>query len=178
MRRWRIAVGVLISVLFFGVLFPVVFWLVAEWLDSVLGLPESPISAPVSRILAGMTWSLGLFWVFWSYSYLVFVGGGSPVEAFGLALEPTRRLVTAGPYAYVRNPMVFGLLLILFGVAFLANSISGLVLAPVVGLLAAMYLRLFEEKELVRRFGVYYEHYREHVPMLIPRPNPYVEQAV
>jgi protein-S-isoprenylcysteine O-methyltransferase Ste14 len=174
LRKERIITGAIVSVAVFFILLPVAFWFVARALNMLLGLPEGQILRPAALILTGMSWSLGLFWILWAYSYLVFVGGGSPVEAFGVALEPTKRLVTTGPYAYVRNPMVFGLLFILLGVAFLENSIMALILVLVVGLLAAAYLRLFEEKALVNRFGIVYEHYRDHVPMLIPRPNPYV----
>ncbi|MBI2843372.1 MAG: hypothetical protein HYX78_08225 [Armatimonadetes bacterium] len=172
MRRWRVIIGTALSIAAVGA-FAVALWFVSNALDRAFRLPDEIMLEPVALILTGMTWSLGLFWVFWAYSYLIFVGGGSPVEAFGVALEPTSRLVTAGPYAYVRNPLVFGLLFLLLGVAFLANSISGIVLVPIVGVLAAVYLRVFEEKGLVRRFGIAYEHYREHVPLLIPRIRPY-----
>lgn len=174
MRVSRVLIGGVISVAVFGLVLPAAYWFISKSLDRLMGLPEEPIGTPISLILTGLSWSLGLFWITWSYSYLVFAGEGSPVEAFGLALEPTRKLVKAGPYAYVRNPMVFGLLLIFLGVAFLANSISGLALVPIAGLVAALYLRLFEEKSLVSRFGREYEEYRKHVPMLIPRPTLYV----
>jgi len=153
---------------------PVAFWLVSWGLDSLFRLPPLPINRPVTLIVTGLSWSIGLFWMLWGYSTLIYVGGGSPLEAFGVAIEPTKQLVSAGPYAYVRNPMVFGFLFVLLGVAFLVGSISGLVLVPVAGVAAAVYLRVFEEKGLVRRFGIAYEHYREHVPLLIPRATPYV----
>lgn len=175
MSRARIAIGTFLSALMLFVVLPAVFWVITEALDRIIGLPETPISGPISLILTGLSWSLGLFWIFWAYSFLLFVGEGSPIEAFGIALEPTKRLVTGGPYAYVRNPMIFGLMLIFLGVGFLANSIMGLALVPVAGLIAAGYIRLFEEKELIRRFGIAYEHYRDHVPMLIPSPVPYVQ---
>lgn len=152
----------------------VVYYLFTHLIDRLVGLSPVRIVQPVFWILAGLSWSLGLFWILWAYSYLIFVGSGSPFEAFGVALEPTKRLVTAGPYAYVRNPMVFGLLFIFLGEAFFGNSIMGFVLLPITAGLIALYIKLFEEKALVRRFGVAFDHYRDHVPMIIPRIAPYV----
>ena len=177
MKKALVVVGTLLSILFVFIVFPVAYWYVSRLVDRGIGIPAGTVSMAVSYILTGLSWSVGLFWILWSYSYLIFVGSGSPVEAFGVALEPTTKLVTAGPYAYVRNPLVFGFLFILLGVAFLANSLSGIAMVPLVGLIIATYLRLFEEKELKRRFGEAYEHYRHYVPMIVPRFNPYAPQA-
>ncbi len=174
MTKFRVLIGTVMSVLLVGFVMPVAYWLLATSIDRALGVPEGRIDQRAAYLLAGISWSLGAFWLFWAYSYLIYAGAGSPAEAFGIAFEPTQNLVTAGPYAYVRNPLVFGFLFILLGVGFVANSLSGIVLVPVVAVLSMVYLKLFEEKELARRFGVYYEHYRENVPMLIPRPNAYV----
>lgn len=174
MRRTRIIIGTIISILIFGVAVPIAFWFASRALDSAFGFTPLPINRQIELILTGFLWSLGLFWIFWAYSDLIIVGGGSPLEAFGIALEPTKHLVTAGPYAYVRHPTVFGLLVILLGVAFLASSISGLFLVLIVGLIAAAYLRFFEEKALARRFPRTYGHWRGHVPMIIPMVRPYV----
>lgn len=173
MRKTHVITSIVITFVFLGVLI-VAFWAVAGLFDRLAGFQGIQLSRSVELILTGMVWSLGLFWIFWAYSYLLFVGHGSPVEAFGLALEPTKRLVTAGPYAYVRNPMLFGLLILLLGLAFFMDSISGLLLVPIVAILAALYLRAFEEKELLRRFAQPYEQYRHHVPMLIPLITPYI----
>ncbi len=65
--------------------------------------------------------------------------------------------------------MVLGAFFILLGVAFLRRSAAGIALVPILAGLAAAYLKTFEEKALVRRFGDEYEHYRKAVPMLIPQ---------
>jgi protein-S-isoprenylcysteine O-methyltransferase Ste14 len=152
----------------------VLYWFIVELVNSAIGARVQLLPPAYAYIVTGLCWTIGLFWILWAYSYLVFIGGGSPVEAFGFALEPTQSLVTTGPYAYVRNPLVVGLLFILLGVGFISDSIAGILLAPVVGLLIASYLVLFEEKHLIRRFGEGYVHYREHVPMIIPRAAPYM----
>lgn len=172
MSRLRKFAGLWIALIVFGVVVPGVFYLVSVWLDALLDLP--PILSESSGIFAAaFALVIGLFWVTWAYSYLHFVGKGSPVEAFGVALHPTERLVTTGPYAYTRNPMILGLLFILLAIAFVANSIPGLVLIPVLAVLAIGYVQRFEEPGLVRRFGEEYAQYRRAVPVLIPTARPY-----
>jgi len=36
-----------------------------------------------------------------------------------------------------------------------------------------IYFIFFEEKELIKRFGVDYEEYKNEVPMLFPKFSPY-----
>jgi protein-S-isoprenylcysteine O-methyltransferase Ste14 len=87
--------------------------------------------------------------------------------------DPTTRLVVRGPYRYVRNPMISGVLFVLLGEAALFGSLAlgiwfGLVLA-----VNAVYMPLVEEPSLQRRFGEEYERYRAHVPRWIPRVRPW-----
>lgn len=158
------------------VVIPAAFWFGAAALDRVLGL-KPVIYRPASQILAAALLLAGVFWISWAYSFLIFVGKGLPLEAFGRALHPTRFLVTTGPYAYTRNPMIFGLLLLLLGVAVIAGSVSGMILVPVLAVLLCLYLIVFEEKGLIQRFGEQYQHYRTNVSILIPRLTPYSPEA-
>ena len=116
---------------------------------------------------------IGVFWILWAWSYLLFVGQGLPLEVLGRALHPTQILVTTGPYAYTRNPMVLGLRFILLEVAFFRGTLSGFVMVPAVGLLTWGYLAIFEERGLMKRFGASYEKYRRDVPLLFPRLSAY-----
>lgn len=159
------------------VVIPAAFWLGASAVDRLFGL-KPVIYRPTSQILCAASVLIGVFWISWAYSFLVFVGKGLPLEAFGRAVHPTSVLVTTGPYAYTRNPVIFGLLFVLLGAALLNGSISGLILVPVLGALLCLYLVVFEEKGLARRFGVQYEDYRRNVSTLIPRPTPYVRRPV
>jgi protein-S-isoprenylcysteine O-methyltransferase Ste14 len=87
--------------------------------------------------------------------------------------DPTTRLVVRGPYRYVRNPMISGVLFILLGEAALFGSLALLVLLGLVLAVNAVYLPLVEEPGLQRRFGEEYERYRAHVPGWIPRVRPW-----
>ena len=87
--------------------------------------------------------------------------------------DPTSRLVVHGPYRYVRNPMISGVIFILLGEAALFSSLPLLVWFGIVSALNAIYLPLVEEPGLRRRFGAEYELYRTHVPRWIPRVRPW-----
>ena len=91
--------------------------------------------------------------------------------------DPPRRLVVAGPYRRVRNPLVSGVLFVLFGEALLLQSLPHLVWAAAVLLLALLYIPLLEEPQLEVRFGEEYRQYRRHVARLLPRLRPWNPEA-
>ena len=87
--------------------------------------------------------------------------------------NPPERLVVVGPYRYVRNPMISGVLFNLAGESLLLQSWPiGAWFATFFALNAA-YIPLSEEPGLRRRFGVAYERYAAAVPRWIPRLRPY-----
>lgn len=148
---------------------PVAYFVVSSAIDRILAL--SPLPSPpldIYPFLAAFFLVIGLFWVFWAYSYLHFVGLGAPVEIFRVALLPTELLVTTGPYAYTRNPMFLGLLFVMLAVALYGMSISGLMMLPIIAIAGLEYLRAYEEPVLKKRFGQEYSSYRRSVPALIP----------
>jgi protein-S-isoprenylcysteine O-methyltransferase Ste14 len=85
--------------------------------------------------------------------------------------DPTTRLVVRGPYSYVRNPMISGVLFILLGEAALFGSVQLLVWFAAVLAVNAVYLPLVEEPGLHRRFGDDYVTYQAQVPRWLPRPR-------
>jgi protein-S-isoprenylcysteine O-methyltransferase Ste14 len=88
--------------------------------------------------------------------------------------DPPRTLVIRGPYRFVRNPMISGLIFILFGEAFVLLSLPHGVWAAAVLVLNLVYIPLVEEPGLERRFGESYREYRRHVPGFLPRLRPWV----
>lgn len=99
---------------------------------------------------------------------LVRKGEGTP-----LPLATTRRLVVAGPYRYVRNPMALTGVGQMFSVGLTLGSPSVLLYAVVGALLWHCVMRPAEESDMVRHFGADFENYRRHVPCWIPRLTPY-----
>jgi protein-S-isoprenylcysteine O-methyltransferase Ste14 len=87
--------------------------------------------------------------------------------------DPTRSLVAAGPYRYVRNPMISGVLMMLTGEALYWGSILLGAWAGFFFLLNHVYFLLSEEAGLENRFGEEYRVYKENVPRWFPRRSPW-----
>jgi protein-S-isoprenylcysteine O-methyltransferase Ste14 len=116
------------------------------------------IIAALIFLVAGLALSIATVRLF------VTIGRGTPAP-----WDPPRRLVVAGPYRYVRNPMISSVLCMLLGESMLFDS--WLILLWFVFFLIAnmIYLPLFEENGLEARFGEEYREYKKHVPQWIPR---------
>ena len=87
--------------------------------------------------------------------------------------DPPRAFVVVGPYRFVRNPMISGVILVLFAEALILVSRPHAVWAAAFLLLNAVYIPLVEEPQLERRFGDSYREYRRHVRRFIPRLGPW-----
>ena len=87
--------------------------------------------------------------------------------------DPTRRLVVAGVYRYVRNPMISGVTLILLGEALVLGSMGVLTWCVAFFAINAVYIPFIEERGLLQRFGDEYVQYRRNVPRWIPRTSPW-----
>ena len=101
---------------------------------------------------------------------------GIPLSLLGLALRAwaagclakNRELATGGPYAYTRNPLYIGTLLVAAGLAIASRSPGLAVLFAAVFLL--VYLPVIQnEEQHLRKIFPEYAAYAERVPALIPR---------
>jgi len=93
------------------------------------------------------------------------IGKGTPVP-----LAPPQKLILTGPYRYCRNPMQLGMIVYYFGLGTLLNSVWVGMLMFVLGLIfGGLFHKLFEEPELVQRFGREYEEYRSKTPFIFPK---------
>lgn len=104
----------------------------------------------------------------WTGRLFVRVGRGTPAP-----WDPPARLVVEGPYRYVRNPMISGVLMMLAGEALLLGSwpIAAWLLVFFLG--NAIYFPQIEEKGLRQRFGAAYDRYALNVPRRLPRLTPW-----
>jgi protein-S-isoprenylcysteine O-methyltransferase Ste14 len=107
--------------------------------------------------------------------------GYSGVTTRGNAVEAPE-LVSAGPYAYVRNPLYVGNFITAagFALAFTGGASPARRVAAIaasLGVMAAVYATIVphEEEFLRGRFGGAFDRYRENVPAVIPRSTPWSE---
>jgi protein-S-isoprenylcysteine O-methyltransferase Ste14 len=87
--------------------------------------------------------------------------------------DPPKNLVVTGPYRYVRNPMISGVVFILAGEAFLLASRPHAMWALIFTIINLIYIPLLEEPMLEQRFGDDYREYCRHVPRILPRVRPW-----
>jgi protein-S-isoprenylcysteine O-methyltransferase Ste14 len=89
---------------------------------------------------------------------------------------PTGKLVIRGLYAYVRNPMILGVMTVLAGeaIAFISWKIfEWMILFLIIN---QLYFMVYEEPSLERRFGKEYLEYKRKVRRWIPRLKPYQKE--
>ena len=148
---------------FFYALLIFSFVVVALQTDRLLGINDI-FPQSLCIILALPVFAFALFMLGWSVLNF-FRAKGTPVP-----FNPPPRLVTTGPYAYVRNPMLTGVFTLLFGFGALFGSVSLLVVfTPLFILINVWELKIIEEPELIKRLGEDYIEYRKRTPMFFPR---------
>jgi len=147
--------------LWFGL--SVLFVFASLWLDKLLPLHLSlptltNIFLSVPLLVIGATLSLGTV-----YSFIK--ARGSPVP-----FNPPQKLITTGLNSKIRNPMLLGWFIMLFGLGILLNSISLIfIFTPLFIFLNILYVKTIEEKEMEKKFGEQYLEYKKSIPMFIPR---------
>jgi protein-S-isoprenylcysteine O-methyltransferase Ste14 len=109
---------------------------------------------------------------------------GVPVSLLGLSLRAwaagclakNQRLATGGPYAFTRNPLYIGTLLVALGLTIAARNPYLAVLFTLVFLLVYLPVIQLEEQHLRRLFPEY-STYAERVPALLPRLTPFPQKS-
>lgn len=109
---------------------------------------------------------------FWGVSY-----AGSLTRVTGSVGAP--EVIVSGPFAYVRNPLYLGNILMYTGIGWMAHALHPwLVLAAFV-YFTFQYVMIvtLEEEFLEKEFGAAYLEFRRHVPRFVPRLTPYRHAA-
>jgi protein-S-isoprenylcysteine O-methyltransferase Ste14 len=123
------------------------------------GASPSPVAWPAVAVIAvGVLLYLRCLWIF------AVVGRGTPGP-----WDPPRRVVAAGPYRWVRNPIYVAAMLIVLGEAWLFGSAALLLYAGVAAVAFHLLVTAYEEPKLRAQFGEQYETYRRTVSRWIPR---------
>jgi protein-S-isoprenylcysteine O-methyltransferase Ste14 len=87
--------------------------------------------------------------------------------------DPPQKLVVRGPYRYVRNPMISGVVFLLFAESLVLLSRPHANWAAAFMALNLVYIPLVEERRLEQRFGDPYREYCKHVRRIVPRLRPW-----
>lgn len=160
-RKFRTLLTPVGFIFFFSFLTAVV--LLSLLIDRLLHFPK----------FFGAPWNAAVYWpviivgaslVIWSVYHFLRVRG-TPVP-----FNPPPRLVNSGPYAYVRNPMLTGVFIAMFGLGLALGSISlAFIMTPLLLILNYLEIKKIEEPELEMRLGQEYMEYKKRVPMFWPR---------
>lgn len=138
--------------------------MVAGYIPLVLLRKGPQIETGFLAYLAFPLWIIGgaiLLWSFWNF---LVEGRGTPAP-----IDPPKELVVVGFYRYVRNPMYVGIFLILLGHFLWFKTIWLIVYLVFAFLTVHLFVTLYEEPTLKRKFGAAYEDYLRRVPRWIPK---------
>jgi protein-S-isoprenylcysteine O-methyltransferase Ste14 len=146
-------------------------WITRRWNVSVT-LPDSLVGW--MTVAAGaITATIGL--TLFAASLRRFASEGRGTLA---PWDPPRRLVVRGPYRYVRNPMISGVLFMLAGMALTIRSWPHVIWTAVFAAVNLLYIPLIEEPMLEARFGDDYRAYKQGVPRFLPLIRPWTGDDV
>jgi hypothetical protein len=134
------------------------------------------------RVPLGFVFATGYLW--FARPAWIWIGGGSVLVLAGLALRAAasghirknRELTATGPYAYTRNPLYLGSILMALGFIVAARN-------PWIGLATLLmfvmvYLPVIRaEENYLRSVFADYDQYAAQVPRLFPRLTPYQAPA-
>ena len=129
-----------------------------------------PMGAPnvLVQFFGGLLIAFGFAFAAWCMLLFFDIGRGTIMP-----WDPTQKLVAVGPYQYVRNPMITGVIGMVAGEALFFGSTAIGILATIFFAINHVYFIYSEEPGLEKRFGESYREYKRNVPRWIPRTKPY-----
>jgi protein-S-isoprenylcysteine O-methyltransferase Ste14 len=109
----------------------------------------------------------GLVGLVESFARFAWQGLGTPAP-----VAPTAKLIVAGGYRYVRNPMYVSVIGVTAGEALLLGQVKLLAYAAVVWLCFHLFVIAYEEPAMRRLFPADYGSYSQSVRRWLPRLRP------
>lgn len=161
------AMSILGSVLFFAIA-PVgvagfIPWWIMHW-----EFQSAFLGFEVTRVIGVALIIVGILGLVDSFARFALQGLGTPAP-----IAPTQNVVVTGLYRYVRNPMYVALVGVAVGQALLFGDGRLLWYGVLVWLVCHLFVVVYEEPILQRRFGTEYDAFRINVPRWIPRLTPW-----
>jgi len=148
---------------------------------SAFVLVPSLVAAVVVTQLLGrrgaLVWPGGLLWPV--VAGVVLMAAGIGLRAWSIAtlgrffqywikVQPGHRVVTGGPYRYVRHPSYTGLALVLAGLALASGDVWSLAAVAVLGGAGLAARIRVEERQLTQALGAEYEQFAAGRKRLVP----------
>ena len=124
-------------------------WLVAIGLDRRANASDVPLLLQALGLAMYLISIAFIMWVFRANSF------AAPVVK--VQAERHHRVISSGPYAFVRHPMYSGIMLFFVGVPLLLGSWWGVAIAPIFAVLFAIRARI-EERALVEGLPDYADY--------------------
>jgi protein-S-isoprenylcysteine O-methyltransferase Ste14 len=140
-------------------------------------LAGAVIAAEVLGSRGGLLWPGGLVWPVVAGLILIVAGLGlrvwsiaalGPLFQYRIKVQPGHRVVTTGPYRYVRHPSYTGIALVLAGIALASDDIWSLVAVAVLGGVGLTVRIHAEERQLTQALGAEYEQFAASRKRLVP----------
>lgn len=139
-------------------------WLLTRW------KVQQPVPGGAPAQMAGALLVVGGAGVLAnSFVHFAVEGIGTPAP-----FAPPKHLVVGGLYRFVRNPMYLAMAAAVTGQGLLLGQPKLLRVAALGAIPVALFVRLYEEPALSRKFGSEYARYRENVPRWLPRLTPWI----
>jgi len=140
-------------------------WLIGRW-----HLHPSFLGFAAIRVIGGLLIAAGIVILLETFLRFALQGIGTPAPIF-----PTRHLVVAGSYRYVRNPMYVAVVSLILGQGLIFGDMRILVYGLCVWSLTHLFVVIYEEPTSRRSFPEDYPVFTANVPRWIPRLTPWHE---
>jgi protein-S-isoprenylcysteine O-methyltransferase Ste14 len=143
----------------------------------VLCIVAAVIAAEVLGRCGQLPWPGGLAWP--AVAGIVLIAAGTGLRAWSIAtlgrffqyqiaIQPSHRVVTTGPYRHLRHPAYSAVALVLAGIALACDDVWSLVAVAVLGG-AGLAVRIrAEERQLTQALGAEYQHFAAGRKRLVP----------
>ena len=137
-------------------------------------MSDWPRTARRIRVPLGFVFAVAYFWLArptwrWMAFAAIPIALGLLIRALASGyVRKNEELATSGPYAYTRNPLYLGSLLM--GIGFAVAARSWWIATALVAFFVAIYVPVIRDEEVfLRQKFPEFEEYARHVPRLMPR---------
>ena len=167
MKTFRLILGYLIGISIFCILIPYLLIVSSRHHELFLSLNFIP-NFYFRLIIAIPIFCNGVVFAIWSNIFLLNKGMGGPTDVFNIAISKIKKISNYRSIPILQESNVLGALSIYISISVFINSLYDLIVILLIIPLIILYLKLTEEKRLIKDFGAEYLVYRSKVPMIVP----------